>query len=402
MSDKKINISSNLRQLLAYPKFTDAVPRVFVFESNYWLDGACLHAAASMGWKIARAPVLVEGAMPRDMVADLLHGIAEFRPDFILSINLSGMDTDGVFTEVFSGLEIPFVTWFVDDPRTIVMGRSCYGSPYSVALTWEPVYEAYLRGVGFAEVHTVPLAVDHTVFNAPPAETCSGPPAFVGNSMTDFAARAWAEVEERPGVGAAVHAAFDAGRVCRENFGAGLDALLGEEAVSTFDAEDARHAEMVCFIEGTRRLRHDLARALEPEGLVVCGDAAWSTVTSSCRDFVNYKQDLSGFYRDTEVNLNTTSIQMATTVNQRVFDCPAAGGFLLTDAQSALHDLFDVEQEVAIYHSMEECRELLRDYRKHPETRRAMTERARKRVLGEHTYVHRLQDIVTLLRARFG
>lgn len=387
---------------MSYRKFADTVPRVFILESNYWLDGACKRAAERMGWAVGRAPVVLGGSMPREMVAGLLQSLAEFRPDFILSVNLSGMDDAGLFARLFADLGIPSAAWFVDDPRTILMDRTLYASPLAVGITWEASYREYLLQCGFAEAHTLPLAVDDTLFNAPPADSWSFPPAFVGHSMTEFAAREWAWVEERPHVAHALHAAFDAGRITRENFACGIEAMLGGGPVSGFDPDERRHAEMVCFIEGTRRLRLALIETLTPEGICACGDEAWQQIAPYWSGTIDYETALPSFYRQCEVNLNTTSLQMATTVNQRVFDCPAAGGFLLTDAQPALGDLFDVEHEMAIYHDLDEALDLLRFYHARPEARRPLIEAARKRILGEHTYRHRLERLADIMRSRFA
>jgi len=251
-------------------------------------------------------------------------------------------------------------------------------------------------------VHYLPLAVDPTVFNAEPAASADGPPAFVGNSMIEAAQ--WerecvnrdAELEE------GIRQALDAGRVTRENFGKGLDALLDASLLETLDDEARRHAELVLFAEGTARLRHGLVRLLEPEGLEVYGDAGWRTVTSASKGPVNYTEELPTVYRDCAINLNTTSVQMPTAVNQRVFDCPAAGGFLLTDAQADLNELFDVDHEVACYSSPDECLELFRAYRKDPEARRAIAARARQRILNEHTYARRLERIAAIVKEQFG
>lgn len=400
MNRPRLNISANLRALMAYPKLAGPCPRVLILESRYWLDSACINAARALGWEVAHPPVAMEGHMPREMIAHLLRTITEFRPDFILSINLGGMDEMGIFAGLFEDLGIPYVTWFVDDPRTILMGRTCFGSPYAMALTWERAYVPSLEEAGFAEVHVLPLAVDDTLFNAEPAEVCEVPPTFVGNSMIDFAAREWVWVEERPRLAQAVHHAFDAGHVTRERFAGGMHAVL--ENAGEFDAEELRHAELVFFIEGTRRLRFETVQALSPEGLVLRGDEAWGGCSAVSGPPVNYNLELSALYRACEVNLNSTSIQMATAVNQRVFDCPAAGGFLLTDAQASLEELFDAPNETARYHSLEEARELLRFYRAHPAARRSMVERARKRILGEHTYRNRLGRILDILKNRYG
>lgn len=396
----RLKVSPRLRELMAYPKFRTATPRLLVLENEYWLDSACLRAAERLGWSVRGVPVSMIGAMSREQIAQFLTAITDFRPDFVLSINLSGMDTLGLFAGLFADLAIPYATWFVDDPRTILMGRTDYASDFAVAFSWEATYLAYLRGCGFAEAHVLPLAVDETLFNAPPAEDTPLPPSFVGNSMIDFAERESPWINERPALREALDAAFAAGRVNREHFAVGIHAVLGEIAHG-LDAEDLRHAEIFGFVEATRRLRADLARRLAPLGVVMHGDVGWGQVTPLAGPPIHYYQDLPAHYRATPINLNITSIQMASAVNQRVFDCPAAGGFLLTDAQSSLAELF-APDEVAVYRTGEECEALTRHFLAEPQLRREIATRARARILGEHTYQHRLLRMHALLRARFA
>ncbi|HPU98526.1 MAG TPA: glycosyltransferase, partial [Candidatus Hydrogenedentes bacterium] len=79
-------------------------------------------------------------------------------------------------------------------------------------------------------------------------------------------------------------------------------------------------------------------------------------------------------------------------------ECPAAGGFLLTDAQPDLFDLFEPGAEAIYWQTLDECRELLRDYLANPGARRSVALRARQRVLKQHTYQHRLREMVRLLK----
>ncbi len=395
-----LQISARMRAFMDYPRFSGPVPRMLVLESNYWLDVACLNAAQDLGWVCERVPVLQEGHMPRDMVARFIERLVAFKPDFVLSVNLSGMDAAGIFAGLFAQFRMPYVTWFVDDPRTIIMGRTVYGSDYALALTWERAYAGYLEAAGFAAVHPLPLAADVTLFNAEPVDETGLPPAFVGNSMADFAAREWAWVREHPILAEAIDAAFAAGRVTRENFATGMDAILpGTDA--SLDTEERRHAEMLCFIEGTRRLRFGLLETLAPEGLHVRGDEAWKQHFDNWGPYINYTADLPAYYRACPINLNSTSIQMASAVNQRVFDCPAAGGFLLSDAQRDLETLFEPETEIVRYASPEECLDLYRFHRERPQARKAVIEKARRRVLAEHTYHHRIEKIAALVREHF-
>ena len=147
-----------------------------------------------------------------------------------------------------------------------------------MALTWERAYSESLRAAGFPVVETLPLAVDPMLFSGDPSETQSLPPTFVGNSMVESSTREWAWVMQYPDLEASMREAFDEGLVSRERFAKGLRAVLGHDAVAALDVEQRRHLELLCFVEGTRRLRHELVRALDPEDLVVRGDGLWEGV----------------------------------------------------------------------------------------------------------------------------
>ncbi|MBI2431368.1 MAG: glycosyltransferase [Candidatus Hydrogenedentes bacterium] len=396
----RLRVSPWLRELMRYDKFARATPHLLVLQGGYWLESACLRAARHLGWKTALAPVVMEGTMPREMIAAFLERLTTFRPDFVLAVNLGGMDERGLFAGLFADLEIPYVTWFVDDPRTILMDRTCYVSPFAVACTWERAYQSYLEAAGFACTFFLPLAADIHLFQGAFDPAAFQPPSFVGSSMAGYAAREWPWLDARPRLANALREAFAAGRVGRESFGQGMQAIIGEKVWAACDAEERRHLELVCFIEGTRRLREALVRALAPEDLVVRGDNGWQDITPLAGPPVDYDRELPAWFRACTVNLNTTSLQMATAVNQRVFDCPAAGGFLLTDAQEDLGELFGPE-EVETYASLEECREKIRYYRDHPAARGKVVAAAQTRILQEHTYEHRLQHLVSSLTLRF-
>ncbi|MDP2324717.1 MAG: glycosyltransferase, partial [Gammaproteobacteria bacterium] len=145
-----------------------------------------------------------------------------------------------------------------------------------------------------------------------------------------------------------------------------------------------------------------LVEGLAPDGLHVRGDDHWQSVTLQWGPGLSYTGALADFYRDCTVNLNSTSIQMAAAVNQRVFDCPGAGGFLLTDRQASLAALFDMDREVACYGSLAEAREQLRWFRERPLARREIALAAQRRILGEHTYRHRLETLAGWLSERYG
>jgi spore maturation protein CgeB len=86
-------------------------------------------------------------------------------------------------------------------------------------------------------------------------------------------------------------------------------------------------------------------------------------------------------------------------VNQRCFDVPLCGGFLLTDRQEELFELF-AEDEVATYQGPDDVAVQAREWLGAPGRRREVSTRARVRVLGEHTYRRRMQQLVEAVFAR--
>lgn len=387
---------------MQYDKLSGDVPRMLILESGYWLDAACKQAGNLMQWDVRTIPVPLEGNLSRDSMAEMLYLLVEFQPDFVLSINLGGMDVDGLFARLFEDIELPHVTWFVDDPRTITMGETLYSSPFAVALSWERSYIAYLQRAGFAAVNYMPLAVDPTIFQPQAPRLESILPTFVGNSMSVPAQREWEWIGRRLTLTNAIEQAFEQGIVNRHTFAQGLDALLPDFLLAEMDRDEKRHAEILFFAEGTRRLRGEAIGRWWPEGVSVRGDDEWQRLHPTAGAAINYAHDLPRFYAQCEINLNLTSIQMATAVNQRVFDCPAAGGFLLTDAQSDLHELFDVGKEAVCFSSIDESIEMIQWYRARPEVRREISARAQARVLNEHTYANRLRNIVQIIKSLYG
>ncbi len=141
--------------------------------------------------------------------------------------------------------------------------------------------------------------------------------------------------------------------------------------------------------------RLERVSALAQAGLKVFGDAAWGDFLPDPTAYggpINYQRELPAFYQCVAVNLNLTSLQMKNGLNQRVFDVPAAGAFLLSDYKEALWELFSRE-EIVTFRNIEEAQEKLAYYLKYPGARRQIATRARERVLSQHTYGHRLQVI---------
>ncbi|MBM3290048.1 MAG: glycosyltransferase [Candidatus Hydrogenedentes bacterium] len=399
--DKRIDISPRLRAMLDYPKFVGPT-RLLVLETEYFFDKSWLRAAESLGWETASVSSAMTGGLTRDQVAAMFRTVADFKPHFILTSNYAGMDEGGLFARFFEDARVPYVTWFTDTPRMILYNRVVHCSHYSVAATWERGYMPHLVALGFEHVYFMPHATDPHLFHGAARDTHVRDLAFVGASMISHAEEAWEKLREFPAIAQAVRDALDSGRMTRAQFAKGVETIVEPWLLDQCAPRERRHLELCLVYEGTRRIRADLIKRLAPLDIEVYGDPEWKQIHDRCFGDVGYFDALAPFYQSTQININSTSIQMATSVNQRVFDCPAAGGFLITDAQADLAELFDLDREAVTYRTHDELVELAARYRTDAHARARIIAQAQARIAAHHTHAHRLKALEGYLRDRFA
>ena len=112
------------------------------------------------------------------------EGRGEFRPDFVLSINHLGLDTQGVLAGLLSSMNLPLASWFVDSP-TLVLGSSAgHGTESCSIFLWDRDYIEDVRNLGFDRVHYLPLGTDDNIFKpGNQKREWSFQVGFVGDSM---------------------------------------------------------------------------------------------------------------------------------------------------------------------------------------------------------------------------
>ena len=112
-------------------------------------------------------------------------------------------------------------------------------------------------------------------------------------------------------------------------------------------------------------------------------------------------------YAGTTINLNIHSSWSTQAsfnpdslfVNPRTFEIAAAGGFQIVDTRPLLPELFTDKKELIVARDPGQLPDLIDYYLKNPTQMQAIGQAARKRVLQEHTYNHRLRQILFHLGA---
>lgn len=399
----------------SYPKFAQAKPRVLFLDRPYFLGREIKEALARLEMPVSVLPVPDQDRGSTAFVEELLRRVVDFRPDFVLTVNHFGLDSEGRLTELLDRLKLPLASWFVDNPHLILSHYPGLAGAGTAIFTWDADYVPSLNALGFAHAHYLPLATDAARFRPGLPE---GPASwradvsFVGDSMIRAVAESLDACPDIPELKADY-------RDIAAGFGAASERAVAAYLESAWPAlaqrlrglpDVARRlaCESLVTWEATRQYRWACVTALAPFAPVIAGDAeGWRAAFGAAPGVrllpqLSYYDDLPRFYPMSGISLNCTSRQMKGAVNQRVFDVPASGGFVLTDRREQLEGLFEPGREVVVYNEPEEIPELVAHLLANAPLRTAVSARARARILAGHTYEHRLAELARLMREIFA
>ena len=84
--------------------------------------------------------------------------------------------------------------------------------------------------------------------------------------------------------------------------------------------------------------------------------------------------------------------------NMTLYEATGVGACLVTDMKDNLSQLFEPDREVVAYTSAEDCVEKVCYLLEHEDERAAIAKAGQERTLREHTYYHRMQELVDIVR----
>ena len=380
------------------------VPRILAVDTPYFASAEMIKGFRSAGVEVEIAGL--DQAAKRDphageiFINRLLSQLKATRPDFLFTVNHLGFDAEGYLLKELENLGIESAVYYVDSPLFILDEPEKMASDASAIFCWDSYYLEKFREYGFKNVAYLPLATDETIFR--PYNHAEIPGEFKNDLVyvADSLETALAEHESyltEPMMNTAIGQKI-AGDFNRN--GKAVPEIL-ESAAGEFRFDSVtqrRHFLALWMLKFYQPVRLEMLRKLSESSLTVYGDKGWKNHLAgssvNLRGPVRYYDQLPLIYSGMKAGFNSTSLQMPCGVNQRVFDIPAAGGFVLTDYREALTEIFDCEKDIAVYHSAEEAAGLADYYLKNPGLREKMSAAAQKKVLTRHTYKQRIKTIL--------
>jgi spore maturation protein CgeB len=141
----------------------------------------------------------------------------------------------------------------------------------------------------------------------------------------------------------------------------------------------------------------------------------WGSEWPGCKPFDRMVQEQSRriapeeyikIFNATDVNLNLHSSTERDGVdpfgdflNPRTFELASCGAFQLVDERSLLGECFEIGKEMITFRNGADLKEKIHHYLKRPEERAEIAQRSRARVLRDHTYDQRIEEMLSVIYA---
>ncbi len=112
---------------------------------------------------------------------------------------------------------------------------------------------------------------------------------------------------------------------------------------------------------------------------------------------VDTLNEMPKIFNLTRINLNMTMRPIETGLPLRCFDILGCGGFLMTNYQSEIEDMFVTGQDLEVYSSLDELIDKCTYYLSHEEERAAIARNGYEKVRKNHTHINRLKDMLATM-----
>lgn len=397
-----------IKNKLDYPKFKSDVPKALLFETGFFIEKEFKNTLVKLGVPYTSLSVDPDGKVgDADFIRRLIKTLTEFKPDFIFCVNQWGFDQEGKLAGILTHYKIPFVSWYVDNPLPLLLWKNNNASQYGFYLLWDKHYLTPMKNLGFPNVKYLPYATDSTVFFPFAGQNPKRfPVSFVGNSLNNIIK---ARLKEISNVSYLVEAYHKLTQNLPPQTLNGIDTIdLIKKTIGEKKTSDKQLASLEVAVNSkwTQERRVRALLAIQEFNPHVFGDEGWKSLlpysSFHFHPLVDYHKELPGIYRATEINLNISNVQLKNSVNQRLFDVCACGSFLLTDRKRAVQRYLAPGEGVETFESYGELREKVEFYLEFPEKREEIAEKGRITILENHTYMHRLEEIFSLLKNNFA
>lgn len=305
---------------------------------------------------------------------------------------------------------IKYVSWVYDSPQEGLYDRQVQNE-CNYIFSFDRIQAQEIREEGAANVYHLPLATNayrnlRLVIDRKDEEKFSCDVSFVGslyvNNFYDTA-KARTSLETQKEIDAIVDDAFGKwdgiDRIRKRLSQKALNELWEIVRPTLPNDYPLDHDEYFCSRLTARYLsfmeRITIVGQLANYGIrLYTGDQNVVIPGVASQGQLSYDEELPKLYFLSKINLNISLHCISSGIPLRVFDIMGVGGFMLTNYQPEIEDIFEIGRDIEVFHSIEELKDKVDYYLKHEEARQRIALNGYKTVSEKHNYSKRLDYIL--------
>ncbi|MBR5765306.1 MAG: glycosyltransferase [Lachnospiraceae bacterium] len=176
---------------------------------------------------------------------------------------------------------------------------------------------------------------------------------------------------------------------------AGQDFPTADEIVTSSDAYVISHEYIgshIAVIERERTL-NTLARHFNVE-LFTRSDTS-SLKNVHIHEGVRTLDEMPKIFNLSKINLNMTMRPIESGLPLRCFDILGCGGFLMTNYQPEIEDMFIIGEDLEVYSSLDELTDKCAYYLEHEDERMRIARNGYEKVSSKYTHYHRMSEMLS-------
>lgn len=324
--------------------------------------------------------------------------------DAVLSINYWPL-----LSQVCQSQGIKYIAWCYDNPLNVVRIEETLHNPVNYVFLFDRIQYGRYKKEGYDTVYYLPLGVNEArmrrlSISGSEYEKYHAQVSFIGSLYESKLPQILAPVNEY--TKGFLHALMDMQSRIYGSFL--IDDCLTEELIEDINRQYAEVAPGTQFRLCKEALSFAMASEITRKDrillLSLCGQRYDTRLYSyqnsevirnvkKCSP-VNYITEMPKVFACTKINLNPSLRIIQTGIPLRAFDIMGAGGFLLSNYQEELLELFSNEEEVAVYESLEDAVCKADFYLRHEDLRKRIADNARIKTLNEHSLQRRFETIL--------
>lgn len=312
-------------------------------------------------------------------------------------------------SEVCNAKGLKYISWGYDCPFNVRNIEKTLGNPCNYVYCFDRIQAETYQKMGFDTVYHMPLAINaarykQVIPSAAQRKKYVAQISFIG-SLYESQYPAIAEISTKYAKGymdAVINAqqmlygAYILNDVIDEGFVQDMNAHFKELQPDTQFQLDKAGLVHILDQETSRRERILLLNLLGSRFDTKLYSTQEYPILRGvkCRGRVNYYNEMPYVFASSDINLNISVKGIQSGVPQRALDIMASGGFLLSNFQQELVELFSYEEDMVVYESMEDAVEKCDFYLKNPEIREKIAQNGRRRTLEEHNLVDKIRMMI--------